>query len=243
MVMVGEEAPQHPEVVIASNPAYRRRNLGLWATAGKMLGIPGFASGGVVSYGQLEGLWDQAGGNPSMAALMAAIAEAESGGNPTAHNPSGASGLWQILGVPFPGNVYDPLTNARMAVAKYLSQGLGAWTTYTSGAYKQYLNGKIAASAGGANVGMLTGPKVKGSGALANIVRAAIGKEVGAANAFLTRFSGSVEPASEPGGRSRAAWAAAQPTGRMQRCVPSAPTRASTSVAPVASVRSQQGTC
>ena len=200
MVMVGEEAPQHPEVVIASNPAYRRRNLGLWATAGKMLGIPGFASGGVVSYGQLEGLWDQAGGNPSMAALMAAIAEAESGGNPTAHNPSGASGLWQILGVPFPGNVYDPLTNARMAVAKYLSQGLGAWTTYTSGAYKQYLNGKIAASAGGANVGMLTGPKVKGSGALANIVRAAIGKEVGAANAFLTRFSGSVGASVGAGG-------------------------------------------
>ena len=94
MVMVGEEAPQHPEVVIASNPAYRRRNLGLWATAGKMLGIPGFAQGGVVSYGQLEGLWDQAGGNPSMAALMAAIAEAESGGNPTAHNPSGR--VWAL---------------------------------------------------------------------------------------------------------------------------------------------------
>jgi hypothetical protein len=45
--VVGEEAPQHPEVVIASNPAYRSRNVSLWAKAGQMLGIPGFAHGGV----------------------------------------------------------------------------------------------------------------------------------------------------------------------------------------------------
>jgi multidrug efflux pump subunit AcrA (membrane-fusion protein) len=35
--------------------------------------------------------------------------------------------LWQILGQPFRGNVFDPLTNARMAVWKYNHQGLGAW--------------------------------------------------------------------------------------------------------------------
>ena len=91
------------------------------------------------SYAQLEGLWLNAGGSKHLAPVMAAIAEAESGGNSDAHNPSGASGLWQILGNPFPGNPYDPATNARMAVAKYKSQGLGAWTTYTSGAYKAYL--------------------------------------------------------------------------------------------------------
>ena len=68
--------------------------------------VPGFATGGVVeSYGQLERLWTEAGGASRMAALMAAIAEAESSGNSQAHNPSGASGLWQILGLPFPGNV------------------------------------------------------------------------------------------------------------------------------------------
>ena len=92
------------------------------------------------SYAQLEALWINAGGQRNMAPTMAAIAEAESGGNSDAHNPSGASGLWQILGNPFPGNPFDPATNARMAVAKYKSQGLGAWVTYTSGAYKAYLN-------------------------------------------------------------------------------------------------------
>jgi phage-related protein len=44
----GEEAPAHPEVIIASNPRYRQRNLGLWAQAGSMLGVPGFATGGIV---------------------------------------------------------------------------------------------------------------------------------------------------------------------------------------------------
>lgn len=44
----GEEAPAHPEYILATNPAYRRRNLGLWAAAGKELGVPGFAEGGYV---------------------------------------------------------------------------------------------------------------------------------------------------------------------------------------------------
>jgi len=94
------------------------------------------------SYAELEGLWIKAGGSKSMAPVMAAIAEAESSGESTAHNPSGATGLWQILGNPFPGNAYDPLTNAKMAVSKLKSQGLGAWVTYTSGAYKAFLSGK-----------------------------------------------------------------------------------------------------
>lgn len=51
MVMVGEEAPRHHEYVIASNPAYRDRNRGLWAAAGHDLGIPGFARGGITSGG------------------------------------------------------------------------------------------------------------------------------------------------------------------------------------------------
>jgi hypothetical protein len=53
MVMVGEEAPRHPEYVVATNPAYRKRNMGLWAQAGHDLGIPGFAEGGVM--GRLTG--------------------------------------------------------------------------------------------------------------------------------------------------------------------------------------------
>jgi len=92
------------------------------------------------TYAELEGLWINAGGSPKIAPVMAAIAEAESGGCSAAFNPSGATGLWQILGNPFPGDAYDPATNAKMAVSKYQSQGLDAWVTYTSGAYKAFLN-------------------------------------------------------------------------------------------------------
>jgi Lysozyme like domain len=99
-------------------------------------GAPGGASHASMPY--LEHLWVQAGGPAGVAHLMAAIAMAESGGDPAAHNASGASGLWQILGLPFPGNPFNPLENARMAVSKYRSQGLGAWETYTSGAYRGF---------------------------------------------------------------------------------------------------------
>lgn len=80
-------------------------------------------SAGIYSYAQLEALWVAAGGPPSVQAAAAAIAECESGGNPHAYNPSGASGLFQILGLPFPGDPFDPMTNARMAVAKYNAAG------------------------------------------------------------------------------------------------------------------------
>jgi Lysozyme like domain len=95
---------------------------------------------------QLEELWAAAGGAQKDAPLMASIALAESGGSPTAHNPSGATGLWQIL-LPVnanyvPGgaaNATNPLANAKAAVAILRSQGPKAWETYTSGAYKRYL--------------------------------------------------------------------------------------------------------
>jgi len=74
-------------------------------------------------YSGLKALWREAGG-PSWAAPRAErIALCESGGYIYAHNPSGASGLWQILGNPFPGNPYNPYTNARMAVAKFRGAG------------------------------------------------------------------------------------------------------------------------
>jgi Lysozyme like domain len=106
------------------------------------------ANGAKYSYGQLKTLWILAGGSASLAPTMAAIALAESGGASNAHNPSGASGLWQIE-IPVnaqyvPGgatNVYNPLANARAAVGVERVQGLGAWVTYTSGAYRQYLQG------------------------------------------------------------------------------------------------------
>lgn len=85
---------------------------------------PQAPSGGIFSFSQLESLWVGAGGPPGVAATAAQIAECESGGNPNATNPSSsAAGLWQILGLPFPGNPYDPGTNAAMAVAKYKGAG------------------------------------------------------------------------------------------------------------------------
>ena len=75
---------------------------------------------------------------------MAAICQAESGGNASVVNPSGCCvGLGQV-------NVFahtqysaadmtDPAKNAAASHAIWQSQGLSAWETYTSGAYRQYL--------------------------------------------------------------------------------------------------------
>ena len=110
--------------------------------------LPG-DSGSVFSYRQLEQLWVGAGGPSAVAPIAAAIAEAESGGNSNAQNPSGATGLWQILGNPFSGNAFDPHTNARMAVAKYRNAGdkFTPWVTFTSGAYKKFLQGNVKTTA------------------------------------------------------------------------------------------------
>lgn len=109
------------------------------------------------NYSQLEELWINAGGNRAIAPVMAAIALAESSGRSDAFNASGASGLWQILGAVNQSDqnqLFNPIVNAHEAVLKYQTQGLGAWVTYTSGAYKQFLQGAAPA----------TGPLAGGSG-------------------------------------------------------------------------------
>ena len=102
-----------------------------------------------LSYAQLEGLWIRNGGDRNLAPLMAAIAEAESSGRTDNVNPSdnggtqSSFGLWQIstgTHTPPDPNWNDPDVNARLAIGKLRSQGLTAWGTYTSGAYKRYLN-------------------------------------------------------------------------------------------------------
>ena len=76
------------------------------------------------SYAGLERLWASAGGPYWAAPRAAGIALCESGGYVYARNPySGAAGLWQILGLPFPGNPYNPYVNARMAVVKFRDAG------------------------------------------------------------------------------------------------------------------------
>lgn len=80
--------------------------------------IPGTVPA-IYSYGGLEQLWVSVGGPVWAAAQAASIAECESGGKVYAHNPSGASGLWQILGQVVGGYIYDPVVNAENAVAKF----------------------------------------------------------------------------------------------------------------------------
>jgi hypothetical protein len=82
-----------------------------------------YVSSGTYSYAGLEQLWISADG-PSWAAPQAAqIAECESGGRTDAYNPSGATGLWQILGAVVPGNLYNAFTNTLNAVSKFLASG------------------------------------------------------------------------------------------------------------------------
>ena len=113
-----------------------------------------------LSYAQLKRVWlDASQGtryhSNAWASLMAAIALAESSGDPNATNPTDNGGtqtswgLWQISNgdhsTPSP-NWASPVVNAQLAIHKLDDQGLGAWGTYTSGAYKAYYNGKTTPS-------------------------------------------------------------------------------------------------
>jgi len=92
---------------------------------------------------------------------MVAIALAESAGKTDAHNPvppDNSYGLWQInmignlgparrkeYGLKSNEELKDPRTNAKAALAVLKSQGLSAWSVYTSGSYKRYIERAKAA--------------------------------------------------------------------------------------------------
>ena len=99
---------------------------------------------------------------------MVAIALAESGGDPTIDTVKSGSdpdkknefslGLWQInmlgrmgeerrkqFGISSNEQLYDPVVNAKAALAILNSSGLGAWGAYTNESYKDYLPGAQAA--------------------------------------------------------------------------------------------------
>ena len=77
---------------------------------------------------------------------MLAIMEAESGCNPEAVNTSNRdgstdTGLMQINsihGIPA-SELLDPSKNIATAWTIYKKQGLKAWSTFTSGKYKQFI--------------------------------------------------------------------------------------------------------
>jgi cell wall-associated NlpC family hydrolase len=107
------------------------------------------AQTGPYGHQALEHLWRLAGGDPRKANTAAAVAQAESGGNPkvTSPNPDGGTnvGLWQLdtkgkgAGHSIAA-LMKAITNARATVkASRNGTDWSAWATFVSGAYRQYL--------------------------------------------------------------------------------------------------------
>lgn len=110
---------------------------------------------------QIAQLWVANGGNPAQAQTAAAIALAESGGNPNAIGDNGDScGLWQIDTAYHPQYSCSWLSNPANNVAAAMNiSGNGSdwtpWTTYCKsgngvncvgpgqGTYQQYMNGAV----------------------------------------------------------------------------------------------------
>ncbi len=133
-----------------------------------------------VSQAQLAGLLRQEGVKEDLIPTMVAISQAESGLDPRALNPDRSTGdysfgLYQINMIDEPGymlgaerrknlglraneELYDPKTNVRAAKAILDSQGLGAWSVYKSGAYKQYLPGAQQAAGVSSSMPQPTAP-------------------------------------------------------------------------------------
>jgi len=137
------------------------------ASPGGNPGAPA-APGGSLTFDQLKSHARNAGFSDEDAARMAAIAMAESSGNPRAHNstpPDNSYGLWQInmignlgparrqqLGISSNEQLFDPATNAKAAKMIKDSQGWNAWTVHKTGAYKKFMPSKKEG-------GWITGPQ------------------------------------------------------------------------------------
>jgi hypothetical protein len=110
---------------------------------------------GRVGQGELYNLAKNAGFNDQESKTMAAIAMAESSGNPKAHNKVGRDnsyGLWQInmlgkmgperrkqFGIESDEDLFDPKKNAEAAFKIYKQQGFKAWSVYSGGQYRKFL--------------------------------------------------------------------------------------------------------
>lgn len=119
------------------------------SSSGSGSSAPSPGSNGDYTFSQLETIWVNAGGNATYKAIAAAIAMAESGGNPQAtDNDSNGTvdrGLWQINSSHGSQSTYNVMANARAAVAiSNNGTNWNPWTTYTSGAYLKYLPSTLA---------------------------------------------------------------------------------------------------
>ena len=133
-IFVGEKLtiPSHaPTGTAAYTPRHAKKpqSTVLTSSAKKLSGNLGCSG--------LEALWVAAGGAKSHAFVAAEIAMAESGGRQYAHSPTNDFGYWQINGVHGAMATYNPIRNAKAAIA-ISSNGHNwrAWTTYVTGAYR-----------------------------------------------------------------------------------------------------------
>jgi Lysozyme like domain len=106
----------------------------------------GGSSGGL-GFSEIMGVAQQAGFSQAGSMIAAAIAMAESGGNPNAVGDGGQSyGLWQIY-LPAHPNVTpqqaeNPSTAAQLAYSiSSGGQNWTPWSTYNNGSYLQFLGG------------------------------------------------------------------------------------------------------
>jgi Lysozyme like domain len=128
-----------------------------------------------VTFDELAALYVSAGGSPYDAPTMAALALAESSGNPGAicydyKDAAGNvlcsptprpdafqtdTGLWQIGSVHgySIAQLMNPATNAAAAVAVRNSQGFGAWASYGTPKFRQILASHGGAAAGAGAIG------------------------------------------------------------------------------------------
>lgn len=100
---------------------------------------------------QIAQLWVQEGGRPQAASMAAAIAQAESSGNPNAtnHNTNGTvdRGLFQVNSIHGSQSTHDLRRNVRAAIAiSNNGRNWTPWTTFTTGAYRRYFGGRAAPS-------------------------------------------------------------------------------------------------
>lgn len=162
-----------------------------------------FQGGGhIYSKAQLMQLWVAAGGPPFVANIAAAIALAESGGDPGAGASHPYHGLWQVG----PGGSFDPMTNAREAVAKYkAAHGFTPWTTYTGAdtpghekTYLRFLGAGAAVPGAGAfttTATPITAPRTGSQGALGAIVQAALDRTAVGATRHVQSLLDAMGPA------------------------------------------------
>lgn len=156
-------------------------------------GVPKGASGGYspqAQYGfaELMGLWIQAGGAREHAAMAAQVASYESGGRPAAHAKTAredSRGLWQInvksnAHPEYAGaNLYDPMVNARAAVA--ISRNGTQWSQWsTATAARARLATRPASEKVPPNVTRPGGADNKGGGFGVGSVTGAFGDAAGA---------------------------------------------------------------